>query len=600
MPLHETFVDELREVDVIIAGGGTAGCVVAGRLAEADPSLSILVIEAGGDNYNLDKVVTPAQFPLHLRPDSDTTLFYKATKSTYLADRECVVPAGGVLGGGSSINFMMYTRAQRDDYDSWNMPGWSAEELLPYMKKLETYHGPDPASQHGTAGPIHVSLGSARQRQPHVEDDFLRAAARVGWRFQRWPKYTSPDGRGARRSDAAHAYLHPRLRDGGHANLHVLVRARAVRVRLDDADRRARGVELALASPSRDTVTVTARRLVVLACGACGSPGVLERSGIGGAAALRRAGVAPVAGADLPGVGRAYHDHHLLLCPYRTALRPHESLDELLQGRVGFAEARARGDPRLGWTAIDVAGRLRPSAADVADLGPEFRAVWNREFRDRPGRPLMFMALLYGFFGDPASIAPGTYASVGSFTAYPFSRGHIHITGRDLDDPLDFDVGFFSDEHDIDAKALLWAYKKGREIMRRTSFYRGEVAAHHPPFAPGSGAACCSLDRSLLETTEGGLEAIRDLEYSAEDDEVIVQFLRENVNTTWHSLGTAKMAPRGEMGVVDQDLNVYGVGGLKVADVSICPQNVGANTNHTALVIGEKAADIIVKELGLG
>ncbi len=165
----------------------------------------------------------------------------------------------------------------------------------------------------------------------------------------------------------------------------------------------------------------------------------------------------------------------------------------------------------------------------------------------------------------------------------------MHITGPSVEDPLDFDVGYFNDAHDIDMKKQLWAYKMQREILRRTNFYRGELAAGHPKFPEGSKAATIEIEEQLSD--------VQNLVYSAEDDIAIEQWLRENVNTTWHSLGTCKMAPRQDNGVVDNKLNVYGVSGLKVADLSIPPENVGANTNNTALVIGEKAAEIILAEL---
>lgn len=146
-----------------------------------------------------------------------------------------------------------------------------------------------------------------------------------------------------------------------------------------------------------------------------------------------------------------------------------------------------------------------------------------------------------------------------------------------------------TDPHDLDLKKQIWAYKKQREVMRRTKMYRGELAIGHPKFPEGSPAACVELNAPL--------ENVTDLPYSAEDEKAIEQWIRENMNTTWHSVGTCKMAPREEKGVADKHLNVYGTQGLKIADVSILPENVGANTNNTALVIGEKAADIIIKEL---
>jgi choline dehydrogenase-like flavoprotein len=167
----------------------------------------------------------------------------------------------------------------------------------------------------------------------------------------------------------------------------------------------------------------------------------------------------------------------------------------------------------------------------------------------------------------------------------------LHTTGPEVNDPLDFDVGFLTDKDDIDLKKLIWAYKKSREIMRRTDMYRGEIDAGHPVWPAGSKAASVDTNSKL-----GDVESIA---YSAEDDKAIEQYIRSNIATTWHSLGTCKMAPREEMGVVDEHLNVWGTKGLKVADLSIPPTNIGGNTNNTAMVIGEKAADIIIKELGL-
>ena len=167
----------------------------------------------------------------------------------------------------------------------------------------------------------------------------------------------------------------------------------------------------------------------------------------------------------------------------------------------------------------------------------------------------------------------------------------MHITGPDVNDPLDFDVGFLTDKDDIDLKKLVWAYKKSREIMRRTDMYRGEVDAGHPGWPAGSKAANVDINTQL-----GDVESIQ---YSAEDDKAIEQWIRGNVATTWHSLGTCKMAPREKKGVVDEHLNVWGTKGLKLADLSIPPMNIGGNTNNTAMVVGEKAADLILKELGL-
>ncbi|KAK4554090.1 hypothetical protein LTR86_008931 [Recurvomyces mirabilis] len=163
------------------------------------------------------------------------------------------------------------------------------------------------------------------------------------------------------------------------------------------------------------------------------------------------------------------------------------------------------------------------------------------------------------------------------------------------EDPIDSETGFFTDEHDIDVKMAVWAYKKTREIMRRTFTYRGEAPEEHPMFPTGSTAGLYYGQNSPISQGE-----VQSLLYSAEDDTAIEQRLRERIATTWHSLGTCPMKSRQNGGVVDKDLNVYGVQGLKVVDLSIPPKNVGANTQITAYTIGEKGADIVIKELGIG
>jgi alcohol oxidase len=158
---------------------------------------------------------------------------------------------------------------------------------------------------------------------------------------------------------------------------------------------------------------------------------------------------------------------------------------------------------------------------------------------------------------------------------------------------VDFESGFLADPDNIDIQACRWAYKAQREIARRRGLYRGEVESAHPPFPPTSNAACIQVNETLSED-------VQDIVYTAEDDALIDQFVRERVETTWHSLGTCKMAPLDQMGVVDANLNVYGVPGLRIADISIAPGNVGAHPNNAALTIGERAASIFIQALTLG
>ncbi|KAK7719626.1 hypothetical protein SLS64_001803 [Diaporthe eres] len=539
--------------------------------------------------------------------ESKTNRFYLTKKSPEVADRSLILPTGNILGGGSSTNFMMYSRAQRSDWDSWNTPGWYADEMLPFLQKLETYHGDDAKGVHGHEGPIQISRGT--YNSPRIEDEFIAAAKNVGWlevpdlsdldsinAVWRAKRFISPSGE---RQDVASTYLHPRLRDGKHPNLHVVVESQVSRILIDDS-KRAYGVEFRPnpvfhtdqmeQQPPR---SVRARKLVIASSGACGTPPLLERSGLGDSEILTRAGV-PVL-VDLPGVGNGYEDHHLLVYPYFSNLAPADTLDKFIYGSQETQEKLIENKHKmLGWNAQEVQGKVRPNESEVAALGPEFQAAWDREFKPSPDKPLAIITAIAGFPGDPRLTTGDPCLSTTVFTVYPFSRGHIHITGPGVDDPVDFETGFFADPGQLDVKKHMWMYKKQREVIRRMPCYRGEMAACHPPFAAGSGAACVRL-------TDGPLPAgVPGIEYSAEDDAYLERWLRENVGTTWHSLGTCKMLPRDEMGVVDPSLGVYGVQNLKIADLSIPPRNVGANTNNTALAIGERAADIFIKELGLG
>ncbi|OTB01433.1 putative alcohol oxidase [Hypoxylon sp. CI-4A] len=592
MGLYTKLPEAIDEVDVIIAGGGTAACVVASRLADADNKLSILLIE-GGPNNEMPTIEYPALFLSHLAPDSKTNLFYMTKKSPEVADRTLVLPTGGVLGGGSSTNMMMYSRAQRSDWDSWKAPGWSADDMLPYLKKLETYHGKDGKGVHGHDGPIHVSSGAYNSSRigseavavsnklgwPEVEDLSDLESVNAVWRAKR---YISPEGK---RQDAASCYLHPRLKDGKHPNLHVLVESQVTLEFRPTPALHSGAVDQPLRS-------VKAKRLVIASCGACGTPSLLERSGIGAAEVLDRAGV-PVA-VDLPGVGDGYEDHHLLGYTYRNTLSPSDTLDGLILGRMGSYEGLIKNKEKmLGWNGQEIQGKIRPSEAEIAALGPDFQNAWDEEYKDYPDKPLGIINVNGGFPGDVRLTNGDPCLAVTAFTPYPFSRGHIHITGPSLDDPVDFETGFFADAGQLDVKKHVWLYKKQRELIRRMASYRGETAQFHPPFAAESDAALVTLD-------DGPLPAdVADIVYTAEDDAVLEKWIRENVSTTWHSLGTCKMLPRDQKGVVDASLGVYGVSGLKIADLSIAPRNVAANTNNTALAVGEKAADIFISELGL-
>ncbi|KAK3671571.1 hypothetical protein LTR78_008493 [Recurvomyces mirabilis] len=396
-----------------------------------------------------------------------------------------------------------------------------------------------------------------------------------------------------KRHDAATAYIHPKLRDDKHPNLHVLCETKVSRI-LFDGKKRAVGVELSSNGPAFDgamnggaVTTIKARRLVVASCGAIGSPLLLERSGLGSLEVLKKAFVPMVS--DLPGVGAEYQDHNYVPWAYKTNGNSDDALNDFWRGQITTEDAEAKG--LLAFSGCDLHGKLRPTVEEVKTLGPAFEAAWEKDFADKPGKPLMLAAA--ASTADP-TLPPAQYFSASHYTAYPYSRGKVHITGPSLQDPIDFETGFFTDEHDLDLKKAVWAYKKTREIMRRTSMYRGEAPEEHPRFPAGSAAGLYHGENSLISQGK-----VQSLLYNAEDDKAIEQRLRERIATTWHSLGTCPMKPRELGGVVDQKLNVYGVRGLKVIDLSIPPMNVGANTQITAYTIGEKGADIIIKELGV-
>ncbi|KAK7965976.1 uncharacterized protein PG986_000253 [Apiospora aurea] len=634
MGIYTELPSNLKEVDVIIAGGGTSACVVASRLSAADPSLSVLVIESGRDNYQVSAVTHPLLWRGNFAPDGQQRRVHHhvARPESQLSDRASIVTVGNTLGGGSSVNLMMYMRAQKCDFDSWRTPGWTSDEIMPFIKKWETYHGLGNPDDHGYDGPVQVSSGTYRAEV--AEDDFIQAMKQLGYDeppdlqdfhstgVSRIKKYISPDGR---RQDTAHTYLHPLLRDGKHPNLHVLVETQVVRV-LFDGDRRASGVEFrpnpaiqSSAETSKATRSVAAKKLVVVSCGTLGSPPILERSGVGDPAVLERAGV-PLSAA-LPGVGHDFQDHTISLYPYRASLPPGSTADGVDDGSEDIPALIASGDQRLGWNGIDASSKLRPTPSEVKALGPGFEAVWDRDFRNVPSKPLVSMLFHAGSLvsmatspvetsadsGETRVIGGRSQTSVGSqyftidvFSSYPYSRGHVHITGTSPDDALDFKTGYLSDEAEFDLKTHVWAYKKQREVARRMKSQRGELVLRVPTFGAGSAAAAfpSSFDEEGNDATTTA-EKEEEIRYEAPDEAVIERWLRDNMSTCWHGLGTCKMAPQEAMGVVDADLGVHGVRGLKVADLSIVPENVAVNTMSTALTVGEKAADIFIRELGL-
>ncbi|KAF8667990.1 GMC oxidoreductase [Rhizoctonia solani] len=581
------------EFDIIFVGGGTTACVAAGRLAKSNPELDILLIEQGPNNYQDPQVVAPALF----------FSFWKGNKTAALNGRSPIVPTGRILGGGSSINFLMYTRPSASDFDDWETEGWATKDLLPLLRKMETYHVAPNCPSHGYDGPLNVSYAN-KPKISAIGQAYLEVAQKrgvplakdkqdlnTGHGCQRWAKWIDPAT--GFRQDAAHRYIHP-LSSNKH--LHIMTATKVIRVVFNGTA--ATGVEVVADKDTEEGADQTpriikARKLVVVSAGAVGSPIVLQRSGVGEAERLTKVGIEIVS--DLP-VGSTYEDHNLVLTPYHVA-DDTETIDPIMNKDPAFLEqARAdftHGKGALATNWIDCGSKLRPTPKELEDIGPAFAPVWKSYFEPNPDKPVMLQTVIEGWLG-PREMLPYRDARtilVANYTGYPISRGHVYITSTDPYANPDFETGFFDEQADVDVQ--IWAYKQAREIVRRLPQYRGEFEAVHPKFPKGSAAGCVKLDGPP------DADNVEDIVYTPEDNKAIETYLRQFIETTWHSVGTVLMKPKEQGGCIDARLNVYGTQNLKVADLSIIPGNVGSNTNSTALVIGEKAAVIIAEDLGL-
>ncbi|KAI5811183.1 GMC oxidoreductase-domain-containing protein [Peziza echinospora] len=602
------------EYDIIVCGGGAAACVLVGRIIAAAPNLSILVIESGVNNYNYPSIITPGKLLSNYAPDSGLLDYYVGEKSEHVLGREVVVPTGRVLGGGSSVNVMMYTRGSESDYDDWGMKGWAAKDLIPLLRKSENYQHiydtkPD-RKVHGFYGPLEVSQGGGTNIAS--AEEYLETVEKLGFpitgdvqdlktvnAFQRWPKWISP--KTGRRQDAAHGFLHPYV---SNVNLTVLCEHSVVRVLIDDDT--ATGVEVVpsssnpSATPNPTPIVFTARRKIVLSAGGLGSPQILERSGLGDPAILEKVGVECLV--PLPGVGAAYQDHPLLQIVNRfdeslAVFGPYCSGDPIITAKADEDFLQGKGDHTANF--VDAGGKVRPTAEEVASMGPEFAEVWERVYKDKADKPLLVSFFLSTLFSPIPNLTPGySYASSLMFLCHPASRGSIHITSPTLPAATTphFTPGFFS--HPADIPPYIWGYKAAREITRRMPSFRGEVLLAHPAFPADSPARCIEVlpAGGVEELARQGI-AMYDIPYTKADDEAIEKFVRGAAGTTFHSMATCPMKKRREGGVVNKRLNVYGVDNLMVADMSICPSNVASNTYSTALMIGEKAAVLLAQEL---
>ncbi|KAH7908608.1 GMC oxidoreductase-domain-containing protein [Hygrophoropsis aurantiaca] len=602
-----------QQFDVIFAGGGTAACVAAGRLAAADPFLKVLILEAGKHTLNQDAHTTPFMSISHLAPTSTTVTFHVANPSEHLNGRAPIVPTGRCVGGGSCVNFQIYARASASDYDDWETihgnSGWGSKDLIPLLRKTETYRGKHDGTNHGDSGPLKVSrsesnvgkqfLEVAQQYDPKrgvVEDvnDLITSNAYSA-------VYKWIDAETGKRQDAAHYFVYNQQEN---KNLQILDGKRVKRVVIEKG--RAVGVEyvndiVSVPGAEQHITFVKALRLLVVSAGTFGSPSILERSGVGASVRLKQNNVQEIV--DLPGVGENFQDHNAIFLSY-LASEEAETLDPLFRRepealasmdsyfwQLMFYEQDGKGP--LATNGIEASLKLRPNSEEVKELEPAFQERWESFFAEQSDKPLILTAPLSGFVGDFSSAPVRNYISVCYFAAYPKSTGRVHIrSGDDANVPPEFIAGYLSDPADL--APLRYAYKKTRELIRRMGVYRGEYAPNHPHF-PEYSAARGGEASGPVNISDP------DIVYSEEDDKVLDSYHRDFAESDiiLIILGTCAMKPREKNGVVDCNLNVYGVERLKVADLSIAPANVGSNTYSTALLIGEKAAVIIAKELGI-
>lgn len=275
--------------------------------------------------------------------------------------------------------------------------------------QFETYEGESGNETHGHDGPMHVSGGLFRGKA--IEDDFIASMKQLGYSeaqdlqdletvnaVSSLRRFVSP--RDGKRQDAAHAYLHPRLQDGDHPNLHVLVGSQVTRVIFNE-DKKATGVELRqnpqlLADPAEKPATgvVRASKMVILTAGTFGSPTILERSGVGDREILAQAHV-PVA-VHLPGVGHGYQDHQASLYTYNAKMPPEDNWESIYNGTRQIPELLANNDKILSWNGVDASAKIRPTGLEADSLGPRFRQAWDQDFKDVPSKPLVSLILVTG------------------------------------------------------------------------------------------------------------------------------------------------------------------------------------------------------------
>ncbi|KRG64908.1 GMC family oxidoreductase [Stenotrophomonas humi] len=526
----------MKEFDYIIVGAGSAGCVLANRLS-ADPQLRVLLIEAGPRDWH-PFIHMPAGIA-RLVNNRRVNWSYDTEPEPALNNRRLWWPRGKVLGGSSSINAMCYVRGVPDDYDRWaqaGASGWDWNSVLPWFRHSEgNARGAD--ALHGADGPLQVSDLRHINALSRV---FIEAGQQAGYALN-----TDFNGRqhegvglyqvtqkdGARCSSAA-AYLAP-VRQ--RRNLQVLTGAQVERVQIDNG--RASGVVLR-AGGQRQQLHAT--REVLLSAGAINSPQLLMLSGIGPADHLRSHGIDVQL--DQPGVGANLQDHLDICTLYRTV--PGVSYDRASELKIGF-DYFLRGHRGAGTSNVAEAGgfiRSRFAPDERADIQFHFVPA----MLDNHGRHRL----------------PGDGYTLHACYLHPHSRGHIALASNDPRAPARIHANYLGDAEGFDLKMMIEAARLSRDILQQ------------PAFAPWRKAPLLP-ERDDLD--DAGLEA----------------FIRAKAETIYHPIGTCRMGSD-DYAVVDPQLRVRGIDGLRVIDASVMPTLVSGNTNAPTIMIAERAASLIL------